>query len=260
MSSAAAYSERVRWPWSRKRRETFDTTPRPIDQFFADLRRASGTAITRPEALSVPAVRRGRNMLCAIATMPLEQVDRDQVVRDSALLRQIDPDVPNVVTISQTVEDLVFEGISWWEVLATDFAGFPVAARHLDVSTVSVDPPKGRTAAPLPSGIDPRAGVVWIDGRAVSGSRVIRFDSPNPAVLRHAGREIRRAILLDKAAGMYADDPRPADYFEPADGAEEIPDEEIDEILAKWKAARKRRSTAYIPAALKYHAVDAPSP
>ena len=249
----------VRWPWSR-RRVTFDSAPRPIDLMFAEMLRSSGTTVARGEALSVPAVRRGRNQLCSVATMPLEQVGPDNEVDPNPLLAQIDPDVPNVVTISQTVEDLVFEGIAWWLKTAEDFAGFPVAARHLDVSIVSLKPPEGRNPSPLPSGVDPRGGVVWVDGKPVAGSRVIRFDSPNPAVLKHAGREIRRAILLDKAASMYADDPRPLDYFTPADGADPVDDEEVKEILGKWKAARKARSTGYVPAALGYHSVDAPSP
>jgi hypothetical protein len=227
---------------------------------WAEMLRASGTTVGRSEALSVPAVRRGRNMLCSVATMPLEEVGPDNRVVASALLGLIDPDVPNVVTIAQTVEDLVFEGISWWRVTARDFAGFPVAARHLDESKVSVNPPAGHSPAPLPSDIDPRRGVVWIDGKPVPGNTVIRFDSPNPAVLKHAGREIRRAVLLDKAASMYADDPRPADYFTPAENAEEIDDDEVDGILARWKAARKRRATAWVPASMKYNAVDSPAP
>ncbi len=221
---------------------------------------ASGTTVTRTEALSVPAVRRGRNMLCAISTMPLELVGADNEVERSPFLEQIDLDVPNVVTIAQTVEDLLLSGVSWWLVTSKDFYGYPMTARHLDVSSVSVDPPSGRSPAPLPSGLDPREGVVWVDGQAVGGSRIIRFDSPNPALLRHAGREIRRAVLLDKAAAMYADDPRPADYFEPAEGADEVDDDDVEKILGKWKAARKKRSTAYIPASLKYKSVDSPAP
>ncbi|MGH3861021.1 phage portal protein, partial [Actinokineospora sp.] len=228
---------------------------------FAEMQQATGTTATRSQALSVPAVRRGRNLICSVATMPLEQLDPTNMVAASALLRQIDPDVANIVTISQTVEDLLFDGISWWLVTANDVTGYPVAARHLDVGSVSIVPPaNGQNPAPLPSGIDPRGGVVWVDGQPVGGSRMIRFDSPNPAVLKHAGREIRRAIALDKAAVMYADDPRPADYFEPADGADEVDDDEVNEILATWKAARRKRSTAYVPAALKYHSVDSPAP
>lgn len=222
---------------------------------------AQGTSATRSQALSVPAVRRGRNLICSVATMPLEQYAPDFTVTDSALLRQIDPDVANIVTLAQTVEDLLFESISWWLVTSTDFDGFPASARHLDVASVSLQPPgDGKSPAPLPSGLDPRRGIVWVDGQPVGGERIIRFDSPNPAVLKHAGREIRRAIALDKAAVMYADDPRPADYFEPADGADEVDDDEVAEILGRWKAARKRRSTAYIPRALKYHSVDSPAP
>lgn len=240
---------------------TFDSSPRPIDQLFLEMARNTGTTATRQQALSVPAVRRGRNLLCSVATMPLEQHAPDNTVADSSLLRQIDPDVPNVVTLSQTVEDLVFEGIAWWLVTSTDFARFPMSARHLDVGAVSLQPPgDGKSPAPLPSGIDPRGSVVWVDGQPVAGSRVIRFDSPNPAVLQHAGREIRRAILLDKAASVYADDPRPSDYFTPADGADPVDDDEVDVILAKWKSARKRRATAYVPTALQYHTVDSPTP
>ncbi|HMG43945.1 MAG TPA: phage portal protein [Acidimicrobiales bacterium] len=251
----------MKWPWSRKRRATFDSPPRNIVELFAEMYSATGTSVTRRQALSVPAVRRGRNLVCSVATMPLEQYQPDFTVAESALLRQIDPDVPNVVTLAQTVEDLLFDGIGWWLVTSSDFAGFPVSARHLDVGTVSLEPPgDGKSPAPLPSGIDPRRGVVWVDGKAVGGDRIIRFDSPNPAVLQHAGREIRRAIALDKAAVMYADDPRPADYFAPADGADEIDDDEIQEILAKWKWSRKRRATAWVPKAMTYHSVDSPAP
>lgn len=251
----------MRWRFGRKR-HTFDSPPRPIDQLFAELYGAAdGTTVSRNDALSVPAVLHGRNIICAVASMPLEQVGPDNRLEPSALLRQVDPDVPNVVTVSQTVEDLLFEAVSWWEVTAVDFAGFPVAAKHLDVKSVSVNPPNTtRSPAPLPSGIDPRDGVVWVDGEPVPWSRVIRFDSPNPAVLHHAGREVRRAILLDKAAGMYADDPRPADYFTPADGAEELDDDEVKDFLGRWKSARKQRTTAYIPSSVNYHSVDAPAP
>lgn len=251
----------MRWPWSRKQRVEFDGTPRNIVELFAEMASASGTTVTREQALSVPAVRRGRNLICSVATMQLEQRGPDNEVEPSALLRQIDPDVPNIVTIAQTVDDLLFDSIAWWLVTATDFAGYPVSARHLDVRAVSLEPPaNGKARAPLPSDIDPRGGVVWVDGKPVAGNRVIRFDSPNPAVLKHAGREIRRAIALDKAAVTYASDPRPADYFTPTPGAEELSDEQVLVELAKWKAARKRRATGYVPASMTYHSVDSPAP
>jgi HK97 family phage prohead protease len=237
-----------------------DPPPRPIADVIAEMS-ARSPRVGRTEALTVPGMLRGRNMICSIATLPLVQVNaRNESVRNP-LLEQLDPDVANVVTLAQTIEDLIFDSIAWWKITAQDFAGYPLAVRHLDVNQVSLNPPASTGRDPLPGGYDPR-GVpyVYVDGVATPADTVIRFDSPNPAVLQAAGRAIRKAILLDKAASMYADDPRPLDYFTPADGADPVGDEDVADILAQWKSARKRRSTAYVPASLKYNSVDSPSP
>jgi HK97 family phage prohead protease len=243
------------------RRVQFDASPPVTIDAAITAARGGGACVSRADALSVSAVQRGRNMLCSIATLPLIQQNADREIVDNPLFRQLDPDVANVVTLAQTVEDLVFDAVSWWKVTARGFDGFPVNIQHLDISTVSITPPAGMgSLAPLPSGIDPRGGVIWVDGVATPWRDIIRFDSPNPAVLVHGGRAIRRALLLEKAAEMYADDPRAQDYFSPADGAEDVDDDEVAVILAKWKAARKRRSTAWVPSAMKYNTVDSPSP
>jgi HK97 family phage prohead protease len=240
---------------------TFSAEPRPIDLMFQEMM-GSGSApsVGRLEALSVPAVQRGRNMICSISTLPLVQYGPSREVVPNALLAQLDPDVPNVVTLAQTVEDLLFEGISWWRITEFGFDGYPVKVRHHDHGSVSLTPPVGRSPSPLPAGYDPRGASVWVDGLQVPTSQMIRFDSPNPAVLKVGGRAIKRAILLDKLASTYANDPRPLDYFTPAEGADPAEDDEVQSFLDKWRAYRKQRSTAYVPAALTYNAVQAPSP
>ena len=242
----------------------FDSPPAPIDQLILSL--VGGTygavpKVSRSEALAVPGILRGRNMICSISTLPLVQYNGKNDRVPSSLLDQVDPDVANVVTFAMTLEDLLFEGISWWRITRKDPFGFPLNARHLDVATVSVDPPDG--ALPpigLPSGIDPRGLGVWINGEFTLATEVIRFDSPNPPVLRHAGRSIRSATLYALAAQMYAEDPRPLDYFTPAEGADEPTDDQVKAILNQWKAERKKRGTAYVPGSLEYHDVEAPSP
>jgi HK97 family phage prohead protease len=238
-----------------------EPAPRPIDQVILDMTgRVSGGRVSRSAALTVPAVQRGRNMICSISTLPLCQYDANNRPITNPLLVQLDRDVANVVTLAQTLEDLLFESIAWWRIVERDGAGFPTKCQHLDVGMVSVNPP-GTGTAPLPSGVDPRGeSVVWVNGQKVSASNVIRFDSPNPPVLSAGAKAIRRAILLDSAASMYADDPRPLDYFTPSDGADEVDDDEVKDILARWKAARKKRSTAWVPRAMKYNSVDTPSP
>lgn len=237
--------------------------PQPVDRLIVKMAgQGASFRVGRIEALSVPAVLRGRNLICSISTLPLVQYDRQNKPVRNPLFEQIDPDVPNVVTLAQTIEDLLFEGIAWWLITEFDANGFPRAARHLDVSLVSLDPPTdGRSPSPLPSGEEPRGATVWVDGVETSADRVIRFDSPNPGLLKAGGgRPIRRAILLDSAAAMYADEPRPLDYFTPSEGADPADDADIEEVLEKWKEARKKRGTAYVPAALRYNAVDQPTP
>jgi hypothetical protein len=206
--------------------QTFSSEPMPIDaavQAFA----SSTTSVSRDQALSIPAVLRGRNLICVISTLPLEMRGPDRKVQDSPLLRQIDSQVPNVVTLAQTVEDLLFEGVSWWRITAFGWDGFPTEAQHLDVCTVSTNTPTEWRGRALPSGIHPDS-VIWVDGEPVDGKLIIRFDSPNPPVLTAGARAIRRALKLDQSAERYADNPRPMDFFTPSDDADPATDEEID--------------------------------
>jgi HK97 family phage prohead protease len=233
----------------------------PLDLMFAAMRGVEANPrVGRDEALSVPTVQRGRNLLCSISSLPIKQLDESNNQVANPLFKQIDPDVPNVVTLAQTVEDLVFESVAWWKILEADRDGFPTKCQRLDPDIVSLHPPGGHSPSPLPAGEDPRGAVVWVDGKKVSASEIIRFDSPNPAVLKVGGRAIKRAILLDQMARLYADDPRPLDYFTPADNAEELTPEETAEFLDKWRSARKARSTAFIPASVKYNTVEQPTP
>lgn len=244
--------------WSGLRHEFSEPTPRPIDAVFAELY-AGATRASRDMALSVPAMLRARNLICATATLPLLQYDTDNRPVPHPMLVQIDPDVPNVVTLAETLEDLLFEGIAWWRIVDQDTAGYPTAARRLDPRTVSLQPPAGRTLAPLPSG-EESSGTVWVDGRETPSAVLIRFDSPNPGVLKAAGRSIGRAVRLDKTADMYAENPRPLDYFSPTEGADPADDEEVKTILGQWASWRRKRATGYVPAALTYNSVDTPTP
>lgn len=234
----------------------------PVDDLIKASASLSGARISRKAALSVPAVLRGRNLLCSIATLPLITRDANRNVVRSPLLEQIDPNVPNPVVLAQTVEDLAFDAISWWRVTERNAAGWPVHAMHCDRDTVSLEPPgdKWREARTLPSGQQLPGGSVWVNGVEIPGRDMIRFDSLNPPLCEAAARTIRRALLIEQVAALYASDPRPQDYFTPAEGADPADDDEIREILDTWRAARRERSTAYVPSSLKYNSVDSPSP
>lgn len=240
---------------------TFSEPYRPVNALVEGLWPGQPRDIDRDVAMGIPAFKRGRDMICAIGTLPLETIRRDNSVISDPFLKQVDPNVPNVVTITQTVDDLLCYGVAWWRITQFGYDGFPLFARRYDPLKVSITPPPGFQPSMLPSGISP-LGVIWMDGVPVDKTHVIRFDSPNAPVLGTAGRRVlARAISIEDAAEMYADNPRPMDYFTPKDAqAEPLDDDEVKDTLNAWKQARKLRSTAYLAGGMDYNAVDTLSP
>ena len=235
--------------------------PMPVDQAVAEFFNRNGVSVSRDQALSVPAMLRGRNLICSIATLPLVQRNARRQPVDNPMLRQFDPNIANVVHLAQTIEDLVFEAIAWWRVTSLAWTGYPYSVERVDPRSVSLKPPVGRELAPLPSGWDPREAAVWVDGKPVPASQMKRFDSPNPGVLANGGRALRRALAFDQAAAMFADNPRAQGYFQAKDqGGDPADPMKVKRILNDWKAARKVRADGYVPSWLEYHDASSPTP
>lgn len=214
--------------------------------------------ISRNEALQVPAVLRGRNLICGpLSTLPVRVHGPDRRVVEGVryLVPQPDPELPTSVMLAYTIEDLVFESVAWWRVTRFGWHGFPVEARHIPVNSVHVAqthsllPSETRISADQPF---PPDGQVFIDGVPVPDNEVIRFDSPNPPLLRHAARAIRTCLRLERTSQKYADEPTPKGAFTPKEGVD--PDEEeIQDALDKWEAQLATRSWPYVGAAVDLH-------
>lgn len=221
-----------------------ESPPMPIDTAVREGFFGGAGRVSRELAISVPAVQRGRNLICSLSTLPLIVQGPANAVVDNPLIRQIDPDRANLNTLADTIEDLLFEKYAYWRITARDFAGFPVAAQYVPFHLVNVREDK----------------TIWIDGKKVAWSDVIQFESPNPALLVHGARAIRRAVLLERASEMYAGEPRMDGFFTPSEGADPAEDDEIDAMLNKFAEHRKNRRSGYVPAALKWNDVQQPTP
>lgn len=242
---------------------TQDLAPQPVDRLITAMSRGTGP-VTREEALSVAAVQRGRNELCSIATIPL-RLWKDQEPIDSPLFRQHDLNVPNVVHVSITIEDLALCAVAWWEVLGRDFAGYPAAVTRIDPADVSLSNPAG---SPRPG--DER--YVWIRVPAESGggyrqvpaADMIRFDSPNPGILRANATVIRIARRLDTLTEMYATNPALREVFtdnlDHPEAPDRMSDDEVDAFLAEYGAQRQIRPYAWLPSTVSRADVASPSP
>lgn len=240
----------------------------PVDVTIQAIMQGLGR-VGRAEALGVPAVLRGRNLICSVGTLPLEAVDAENRIQDHPLLRQIDNNVPNVVTLAMTIEDLLFESVSWWRITAFGWDGYPVSAVRYAPDQVSMTPPTNYRHGLLPSGLptEPsqdnaviRGPYVWMGGEPVPFDQVIRFDCPNPPFLVAGQRAIKRAIALDKAADLYAGSPKMRGYFTPKENQDPGTDEDIIEMLDDFATARRDRLDGYVPAAVEYNTIQDPTP
>lgn len=248
------------------RRFFFGARPDPVQQRqftqiqqLVSWREQKLGGVDRKQALSIPAVLKGRNLICSIATLPLVAKDLNNREIPIPLLTQHDPNVPNVVVKSQVLEDLLFDAVSWWRVTGFDEYTRPSQVRRYDNSTVSFDPPASYQAGYLPSG-NAAEGVIWMEGEEVPFDQVIKFESPNPGLLDVGYRVIARSIALDDVADLLAANPKMRGYFSPAEGVDPGSDEEIEEMLADWQEARSQRIDGYVPASLSYNPIQDPTP
>lgn len=206
---------------------------------------ASPTAIapkiTRREARQVPAVKRSRDLIAGpLGMLPLNVVKADFTVETTSWLQQPERSVPRSITMTRLVEDLFYDEIAWWRIVESDYRSYPARVKRLKPWQVVVNEDEGK---------------VYVDGKHVDDSELIRFDSPNDGMLTAGARAIRQCLLLDQAAQRYADGTPPGDYFTPSEGVDPFADatELQEKLLDPWQGARRARSTAYIPAIVDYH-------
>lgn len=203
---------------------------------------ASTARVSRREAIQLDPVKRCRDLIATtLGGLPIDVFGPDKQPSTSTLLDQPERNVPRSVTYSRTFEDMLFEGVAWWRILEFGWHGFPTKVKRLDPRKVTVNED---------------TDTVYVNGKAVPNTELIRFDSPNDGLLIAGARPIRRFMNLTNAADAYSNGAPPVDYFTPADGsdpADEEDDDEVTKILDAWSEARRARRTAYVPAALKYN-------
>jgi phage portal protein BeeE len=199
----------------------------------------SGTSIGRTEAMSVPAVARGRNIITGtIAAIPLELRSRDMSkLPTPRFLEQPDPSITTSVMMAYTAEDLLFFGRAFWQITEMDeTTNRPRSAiwieqarviEELDVTGYKV------TGYLLDNAKVPPRGV---------GS-LIAFSGLDEGVLHRGGRTIRTAAALERAVERYAKEPVPHVVLK---STQALSDERVDALLATWKKVRNERATAFI--------------
>jgi phage portal protein BeeE len=82
---------------------------------------------------------------------------------------------------------------------------------------------------------------------------LVTFQSLLPGVLETGGRTIQAALDIQKAASIAAQTPMSTGFIK--NSGADLPEAQIQGLLASWKAARNSRSTAYLTSTLDYQTV-----
>jgi len=202
--------------------------------------------MSRELALEIPSVVRARNLICGtIASMPLELYRKStgEEIGKPVWLDQPAINQPRAVTISYTVDSLLFYGWALW-LVKERYAEDGRPARYEWIPNHRITPYYGDSEGYLVEGY-------YIDQKFYTNDDVVTFQSLNDGILTTGARVLRAALDLEVAAANAAATPMPTGYLKNT-GADLDP-KERDGLLAAWKIARAQRSTAYLTSTLEYN-------
>jgi HK97 family phage portal protein len=203
--------------------------------------------LDRNYAMQVPAVNRCRNLIAGVISyLPLELYKKStgEELASPVWLEQPDYRQPRSVTISWTVDSLLFYGIAYWrctELYADDLR--PSRFEWIANNRVTFTTNKFGT----------EVSQYYVDGveAPMTGiGSLITFQGLTQGVLQTAARTIQSALDIEKAAAVSAQTPMPSGYIKNT-GAD-LPEQQVSGLLAQWKQSRLNRSTAYLTSTLSY--------
>jgi len=207
---------------------------------------------TREQAMSVPALARARNIICStIGSLPLETYNHftKEHLDPNRVIMQPDPRIAGSAIYAWIAEDLLFHGVAYGQVLdsyaASDNSRVRAWTRVApDRVTYNLNANQTEITAYMVDGMHvPASGI---------GSLIV-FSGLDEGVLNRAGRTIRAAQELEKAAELYAKEPVPTMVLK-SNGTNLTP-ERITKLLESWKVARNTRATAFLNADVELNAL-----
>jgi HK97 family phage portal protein len=203
------------------------------------------SGIDRNFALQVASVARCRNLVTGVIAgidLGLYKKSTGEKLGSPVWLEQPDLRQPRSVTIAATVDSLIFYGCAYWRVTslyADD--GRPSGFEWVANSRVTYTTNKFGTEIEdyfVDGGKVPMGGI---------GS-LVTFQGLIPGVLDTAGTTIKAAFDIQKASAVSAATPMATSVIK--NNGADLPEAQIQGLLASWKASRASRSTAYLTSTL----------
>jgi HK97 family phage portal protein len=207
----------------------------------------NGVGIDRNFALQVASVSRCRNLIAGVISsidLALYKKSTGEKLGSPVWLEQPDIRQPRSVTIAATVDSLLFYSVAYWRVTslyADDGrpSGFEWVANNRVTYTTNQYGTEVKD--------------YFVDGQLVPMAGIgslVTFQSLIPGVLQTASTTIRAAYDIQKASAVSAATPMPTGVLK--NNGADLPEAQVQGLLAAFKSARQNRSTAYLTSTLEY--------
>jgi HK97 family phage portal protein len=197
-------------------------------------------------ALQVPTVAKCFQLLTGtIGGIPMNLYNKTtgEELGSPIWLQQPDIRQPRSVTIAYTVQSLAAYGQAFWQV-KSQYSDDGRPARFEWVANTRITTKLNARSTEVE--------YYTLNGEALPNNGVgslITFQALNPGVLQTGARTIQAALDLERAAAISAATPMPTSIIK--NNGADLPEAQIQGILAGWKAARQSRSTAYLTSSLE---------
>lgn len=202
--------------------------------------------VNRTSAMQIATVAKGRNLIVtSIARMPLRATRNGALATNQpTVLTQLEVGTPNFITLSWTVDSMLFHGRAFWLITEKGFDGRPLHIKYVPESQVETKDGQ----------------LVKAFGKAVTPADFIRLDANSEGFLSYGAGVIREAQEIELAAREAGASPVPSIVLKAKEGTD-LTQDEISALLAGWTANRRKRggSVAYAnkavdPVAMGQHA------
>lgn len=211
--------------------------------------------VLRNNAMSVPTIARARDLIASVAgATPLRMYKEEWDEADGELkkrylaprswLRQPDPTIPYSTLMSWTIDDLFFYGKAIWFINSRTADGFPNSYQRLPASMVTFRDQAG------PVFFAPSQEPYFQGGR-IEPENLIQFISPIQGIIYQSEQSVQTALRLERARFRNATSTIPAGVLR-VTGGEPLTQQEMQDLVAAFNAARENNQTAGLSQDLEY--------
>lgn len=199
-----------------------------VEHTLADLFGLDGRPVSRAQAMRLGPIKRGRKLITGqIGAFPLVVLKgADQVSPQPAFTSQLEAGRSRSVTIAWVVDALMFFGRAYLEVTARYYDGRPSRFRFV---------PEWQAKT------DGDGNLLAIGDRKVGPRDWIRIDADDEGLLENGRDDLNEMMAIKIASRRAADNPVPSIELHQTSG-EQLTDDQIDKLVARWAAARRGKN------------------